>query len=146
MEEEGGGGQQGAPPQQQEEEVQAASGAQAAAGAGAVGESAAGGAAEEGEGEEEGEEYEEAPPSKRTRRDAPGDQPSSAEPSAFLCGFPAPEAVAPYAVDAALLGAHVEGTVDAVSDSAYFITFTLGGQEFKGEKGLSSIPPFECCA
>ena len=72
----------------------------AVAGAGAAGESAAGAAAAEGEGEEEGEDYEEGPPSKRTRRDAPEDQPSSAEPSAFLSAFPAPGAVAPFAVDA----------------------------------------------
>jgi hypothetical protein len=140
MEEEGGGGHQGAP-QQQRGEVQAASGGQAAvAGAGSAGESAAGAAAAEGEGEEEGEDYEEGPPSKRTRRDAPEDQPSSAEPSAFLSAFPAPGAVAPFAVDAALLGARVEGTVDAVSDSAYFITFTLGGQEFKGGQAYEPGP------
>jgi hypothetical protein len=138
MKEEGRRGQQGAP-QQQQGEAQAVSDGLAAV-AGAAGESAAGAAAAEGEGEEEGGDYEEGPPSKRTRRNAPEDQPSSAEPSAFLSAFPAPGAVAPFAVDAALLGARVEGSVDAVSDSAYFVTFTLGGQEFKGGQAFDLWP------
>ena len=139
--------QQGAVPQQ-EGAVQAASGGQAAGvPAAAGGESAAGGevqaAAEEGEGE--GDEIDESPPSKRARQAGPADQPSSAEPNAFLSAYPAP-GTAPFGVDAALLGARFDGTVEAVSDSAYFVKINLGGQEFKGERvGKRSMKRWFVC-
>lgn len=77
-------------------------------------------------------EGEQGPAPKRMRT---GDLPTHAVSTLppFLTAFPVPGGPV-HAVNHNLVGAAVKGTIDAATDSAYFVTLTLPtGQEFKGE-------------
>lgn len=95
--------------------------------------SAAGGAggADAGAGESSAATGSDPPASKRMRLDLPSSTSQQNQPAPHLVAFPAASSV--LRADPSLVGAAVTGTVDAASDAAYFVSLSLGGQDFKGK-------------
>lgn len=98
--------------------------------AGAAAPSSAAAAAAAGAGESSAAAGGQPPASKRMRLDVPSTA-YQANPAPYLVAFPAGGSVPPP--DLSQVGAPVVGTVEAVSDAAFFVSLNLGGHEFKGK-------------